>query len=379
MKKLPLLLMLVGLALPALAAKRVSVERLGEIVTQAHDAPDAKAAQQLSNLELTERLSTARLEQWKTQLPGVESQRALVELADASVFLKLPAADIEHAAPPAEDTQHQLMARALVSARIALARMPNFFATRESLLFENLPATQEAGHSVPGQPMHFVNRASATVLYRKGAEVLDTGSPDASKAGMQEGELFSSGQFGPVLAVVLADASQGKLTWSHWERMNGASLAVFRYSVPRKLSHFSIGFSHPRFPGDAVSDRPAYSGEIALDPNNSAVLRLTLRADLKPSSPMVKSNLMVEYGPVEIAGKTYICPLRSVAFVLAHQERSQSDGGPVFLHRAVISPASDEPPLRTLLNDVAFTEYHILRSDASMLKGFTAVPDANLP
>jgi hypothetical protein len=36
------------------------------------------------------------------------------------------------------------------------------------------------------------------------------------------------------------------------------------------------------------------TGEIAVDPENGTVLRPTLEADLKPTDPMVKANIVVE-------------------------------------------------------------------------------------
>ena len=65
MRKLGLLLLLVGIAFPALAAKRVTVEQLEQLLAAAHGKPDAEVARQLSDLELTERLSSARLSRWE--------------------------------------------------------------------------------------------------------------------------------------------------------------------------------------------------------------------------------------------------------------------------------------------------------------------------
>jgi VWFA-related protein len=50
-----------------------------------------------------------------------------------------------------------------------------------------------------------------------------------------------------------------------------------------------------------------------LTPSDGSFLRLTLQADLKPSYPIAVADILVEYGPVEIGGKTYICPVKSVA------------------------------------------------------------------
>ena len=51
-----------------------------------------------------------------------------------------------------------------------------------------------------------------------------------------------------------------------------------------------------------------------------AIIRITVESepgwirqtDLTPLRPVVFSNMMVEYGPVDIGGRSFICPKRSV-------------------------------------------------------------------
>src|ERR1700756_987210 len=73
---LPLVAVLLELAVPALAQERVSVEQLEGILAQAHNTPDADLAARLSDLLLTERLSTVRLTRLKAGVAGAKSQRA---------------------------------------------------------------------------------------------------------------------------------------------------------------------------------------------------------------------------------------------------------------------------------------------------------------
>ena len=70
MRALALLLTLAGFVLPAFGAKRVTVDELEQTLAAAHSLPDAEVAKQLSDLELSERLSTARLDRLETKVPG---------------------------------------------------------------------------------------------------------------------------------------------------------------------------------------------------------------------------------------------------------------------------------------------------------------------
>jgi hypothetical protein len=100
MRRCVLLACLAAMVSPTFAAKRVTVEQLQQVLSAIHSKPDADIARQLSDLQLTERLSTARLLQLEEDFPGPEAQQALTALADLSAFLSLPPAEIPATAAP---------------------------------------------------------------------------------------------------------------------------------------------------------------------------------------------------------------------------------------------------------------------------------------
>jgi hypothetical protein len=108
-----------------------------------------------------------------------------------------------------------------------------------------------------------------------------------------------------------------------------------------------------------------FHGEFSIDPESGAILRLTMQADLRPRLPLDESNIMVEYGPVNIGGKTYICPLRSVSISRARRFMDIHEWGEDFKVYA---------PFETVLNDMVFGQYHLFHSSARMLPGFTPAP-----
>ena len=85
-----LFLALIGLAVPAAAAKRVTVEQLGQILVGARTQPDASFAEKLAELELTERLSRETLSHWQIESLGPASRQAVAILAEESTFLIFP-------------------------------------------------------------------------------------------------------------------------------------------------------------------------------------------------------------------------------------------------------------------------------------------------
>jgi hypothetical protein len=175
MRKLALVWLLVNIAMPALAAKRVTAAQLERQVASDHGKSDAKIAQRLYDLELTERLNPARLSALEAALPGPESRRSLVALADEAAFLDPPAAEIPATAAPDIEVQRQMIARAVDYAANTVHQLPNLFATRDTIRFEDSPAIQESlgdhavsGTFIPYQPLHPVSRSSATVQYLDG-------------------------------------------------------------------------------------------------------------------------------------------------------------------------------------------------------------------
>jgi hypothetical protein len=107
-----------------------------------------------------------------------------------------------------------------------------------------------------------------------------------------------------------------------------------------------------------------YHGEVAIDPATGTILRVTVQAEQPLGSPILQSDIMVEYGPVAIGGKTYTCPVRSVSLA---ETGSMGVPGPF----GESTSAPDTPHL----NDVTFDNYHQFRSESRILSGFIPAPD----
>jgi VWFA-related protein len=346
--------------------ERITVQELEQVLSAAHGKPDAEIARQLSGIELTERLSPARLAHWEASLPGSESRQALLTLADVSEFLDLPASEVPATGAPDRDAQRQIIVLALHYVANTIHQLPNFLATRVTTSFQDVPQT---AINPVYLPLHSVDRSSVTVLYRDRREVVDSGARKDKKS-QPAAPLATWGVFGPLLGRVLVDAAQGTLAWSHWEQGAAGPEAVFRYKVPKEKSHYEVGYCCA--PGEkknrVLEQMPGYHGEIAINPADGTIFRVTLQADLEPPGPVVQADVMVEYGPREIGGKTYICPVRSVSLQLDSVPAAIADDDgrntrDDLLERLLNSPET----VQTLLNDVVFEQYHLFRSHARMV------------
>jgi hypothetical protein len=95
-----------------------------------------------------------------------------------------------------------------------------------------------------------------------------------------------------------------------------------------------------------------------------------VEADLSPVRLVMITDMMVEFGGIEIGGKKYICPQRSVVV---------SRTRPVKPLKVWDVDLTVYAPYETLLDDIAFTNYHKFGSEARILPGFEVVPEAKPP
>lgn len=343
---------------------RVTVEELQQHLIASRGASDSNLAQQLSSLDLIERLSSQRVATMTSELRGKKARQALMAIADLSEFNDLPEAEVPANTPPDITAQASMISRTGDYLRRTILKLPDFTATRTVVSYEETPQSGVGDMRVAHQPLYLSDRYKERVLYRDGHEVTNAASKSGETPGPEDRYLITRGTFGPFLGWVAdAIAVPDSLKWSRWETSGNQVLAVFRYQVPVENSRFQIkGCCLPD--GGEVKGfikTTGYFGEISIDPQSGAVLRLVFRADLTAIPPLVRSDIMVEYGPVDIGGKTYICPVRSVS---------------LWRGRSIIPlPGSNGKlgtfgPYVTALNDMTFDNYHIFRSESRILPGF---------
>jgi hypothetical protein len=367
MRKLILFVMSLAMITPCVAAEHsVTVEQLKQMLAAQQTAGknDGDRAQQLNSLELTEQLTQPTLDRITTEFkPGPKTALSLKLLADSSAFLEPPSGELLDKVPPAVAEQRAMMKSAINFIGVTLHQMPDFLATRLTDSYDNTPLSVTHSGWAPHTDLHSAGTFSQHIVYRNGQEVLDRQQDSSGAKPKNEptpAGLTSIGEFGPALGIILSDASKGILKWSHWEQSTAGPVAIFHYEVPPAASHYWVNYCCVRSSSSDVSDAaasvlpdlnlssnsyhgtPSYHGNLYLDPTTGAVLRVTVVSDLKPSDPIMRAAISVQYGPVEIGGKSYICPVHSIAISLT---KSHSGG-----------EKSDREVLR--INEVSFTDYH---------------------
>lgn len=361
---------------PAIAGQRITVAQLeqklaapaqpaGKANVPAPLLNDAALALEIQHSVLSERLTSTALDRILSEHPfGPQTKQALLLLADRSALLDPPAGELPSLPPPLPRQQQRMLQDASEFVAQSLSHLPDFFATRTVYWFYGFPPELNVSGLAAHVGLHPRGFLSREITYRDGHEIIEPMKQQRLPA-VHENGMESEGEFGPAPAVVLGDLSHGTMTFHHWEHESSGLAAVFRYSVPEAESHYNVNYSCNANPFHA---RPAYHGSIAIDPDSGAILRITMQADWKSNDPVSHVAEVIENGPVEIAGHSYICPSQSLAFMV--EESNICSRSPDF-----------RGDVRSLmLNRTTFTNYHKLGSTSRIiLEPTPGLPRQELP
>jgi hypothetical protein len=382
MRKLALLICLSFTVARAFAVERITVQELQQKLASIEGKSDKDIAQMLADLVLTERVSATRFDELERKLPGERSRLAFVALADTSAFLDLPISEIPQNAPPDRASQAKMLSLAVDFVKKSTSKLPDFLARRTTLRFQdsNFSRLGSVPDTFTPQTFRFLDSSTVTVRYRNGKDEEENTYAQAIHVSTPTSGLMPWGVFGPLLEEVMRGILQGKVGWSHWERGPSGTLAVFRFSVPKEKSSYIVKYCCIPDGHESAKEfeiNPQYHGEIAIEPATGNVLRLVVKSDLPPTAPIFRGDVMIEYGPVSIGGRSFILPRKSAATSVG--SATVARGGIEFnaLTSSIPSPSSRQvdsgfrsPKSRqidefkvTAVNDVVFDDYHVFSAE----------------
>jgi len=330
---------------------------------------DGQLTALIEGLDLSERLSPATLARIVAKLDlGAESTRALQLLADHSAFLDPPANETPAVPAPDADTQKRIVELARHYVFHVLMNLPDFFATRTTAHYDNDPVALQTFAWQTSRSLQLQGTASHQITFRDGKEITDpvpsepSAAPASSAAPAPTG-MDSRGEFGPELVVILTDTANGTFAFHHWEKSPFGLAAVYHYSVPESASHYEVNYACRK--KKPFHSNPSYRGSLSIDPASGAILRVTLATDSSPTDPITNIASVIEYGPVLLGDRRYICPLRSLTFM---QEVANACKRHDAKHR-LLQPIE-------MYNRTTFSHYHHLAATIRLIpeKGGGSVP-----
>jgi hypothetical protein len=343
-KSLGWILVLLMATAPAWAEKKVTVQQLKDLLVsmQQSKKTDSEAADQLKEIELNEELTGSAANSLKSYLPGPYTSVQVEILKEQSAFLAPPATDLPTAPVPDAAAQQAILAKAADFASRVYVQNPHLSVTKTTLRFEDHAITTNSigihnSNSLLA-PVQLVDNQVDLVETDKGIEQA-AASRAKTKWGMN-GEI-SEGEPGTNLdAIFLEASSSGKINWLRWQMIDGRQTAVFSFAVEKEKSHFDV--SYCCFPRTETATHVAsaslvmttgsilsvstwepfkkiagYHGEFFINPDTSLVVRVITRAEMKPTDLVFREDRRIDYGPVVIAGKSYLLPHLSITAMTA--------------------------------------------------------------
>jgi hypothetical protein len=203
---------------PRPGIEKVTVAQLEELVHS-----QSGLLRKLESLELTERLSTPRLDALLKVIHSERERQALTTVADLSLALAPPADEIVNRPAPPLEEQRAMIGRTFDYLQNAIPKLPDFYALRNTVRFEEPAERDNESWKMPhqDQTLHFASGEHATVLYRNGDEVVDKKQKLGKRqvaSGSRTRNLETRGTFGPILSFVLraAATSPSSIEWKRW-------------------------------------------------------------------------------------------------------------------------------------------------------------------
>ena len=215
-----------------------------------------------------------------------------------------------------------------------LAHFPDFIATEKVRQFHNYEANYAPS------PFEGFEKRLVTVddrwhegivytteaAYAAGREYHAKGA--AGKAMNSHIVRVSRGEFGGMLAEILGPGCRPELEWDRWQVLNGVRTAVFRYRIDTANSRYAVSYRvvDPNGKSRQESTKAGQRGFVFVDPRSGAVMRLILYATgFAEATDVNAAGHVLDYGEVNIGGKSYLLPVRSIAYVRVGRFESREE------------------------------------------------------
>jgi len=355
MKRFGWILVVLMMASPAWAAKKVTVQQLKDMLVSLHQAKkaDADVASELKQIELSEELTRSLMNSLVEYVPGPLSTEQIYVLEARSAVLAPPASDLPTAPVPDAATQKALLDKAADYTTKTYAQLPHLTATKTTIRFQDNMEAMVSGsglHSsakemssnpglvVASQFVHYINSTETPVDTENGIEKLPAAK---DKTPWGANAQIALQEQGPVLSTVLAEAqAAGKINWLRWETVNGKQTAVFAFAVDKKKSHYAVNYccfpdseqaGTASFSSAALTGRGGakgnfqtntswknfkttvpYHGELFIDQDTGIVVRLISEAEFKSSDVVHQEDQRIDYSPVKVGDKMLVLPVKTV-------------------------------------------------------------------
>jgi hypothetical protein len=364
MKRIGWVLFVFMAAIPAFAARKITVGQLEDLLRtlQQDKKTDADAATALKQIELTEELTRSTMNSLIGFVPGPRSTEQIYVLEARSADLIPPASDLPATPAPDAETQKSIFDKASTYIANTYEKLPDLSASRTTLRFQdNVEAVSSSsgingsakdvvtnsGFSNPAAFVHYINSTQDRVSVLHGAAQLPS---EKTKIQWGANKMITLQEPDPRPGVVFKQAQEsGTIKWLRWELINGKPAAVYSFDIARKSPGLALNvccFPNVKQAGVATfytatsaaalggggggggggvtgnfqtstewhnyKTTAPYHGEFFIDPDTGILVRMITEAELQPSELVHQVDTRIDYAPTTIAGKVTVVPARTI-------------------------------------------------------------------
>jgi hypothetical protein len=323
--------LLLVVAAPAWSADKMSVSQLKERLQSLHDAGknDHDVARKLTEVELTQSLSSENIRSMQSLLPGQESRGWLNFLAAQSAVLPPPSSEIPATPAPDLATQKVIFGRCIDYVTKVNMHNPHLVATKTTTpySFFVMETSRRDMNTIryrlkPSTTTSYTSNLSVEVESENGIE---TAAPPVPEK--MYGVVKSQISTGPALSLVLQQAVEGgHLSWERWQLIDGRPVGVFFFAVDKTTSRYQVNyccflrqnsvrgtdaFTYLDSSYEPFKQTVPFHGAFFIDPETGAVVRLIMQAELSPSAPVHREDTRIDYGSVKVKDTSVAVPVKT--------------------------------------------------------------------
>jgi hypothetical protein len=195
------------------------------------------------------------------------------------------------------------------------SHLPDFLCTQIVNRAENVRSRGWKPMDVLTLQLSYVNRLEHYKLIAIDSKPSNT---DFEKLG---GSL-SEGEFGSILAEIFQPRT-AQFVWSHQEVLRDRTVDVFDYKIVESRSDYWLQYESKTVRQTKI--RVAHHGKVYIDPVTAEVLRVDRIADIPANFPITEASTTIDYGPVTVAGQSYLLPLLATASLNTRWQDSQNE------------------------------------------------------
>jgi hypothetical protein len=328
MKRLGWILVLLMVASPAWADKKITVQQLKDLLVtmQQGKKTDFEVSTRLKEFEMIEELTAAAKLKLLFLSPGPLTSEQLCVLEARTSILAPPPSDLPDLPTPDAAAQRAILDKAIGFAAKNDQQIPRLTAMKTVAHYGHLNEFNywgnKGGNNNGGisrdrgdlKVMSLTSRYVETVTIDQGVEKVTVSKADPTLMRISQ---LSEGGTRPALSKILHQADEdGKIHWLRWETINGTKTAVFSFAVDKRKALYAVDYCC--FPtrgdfGDEVVRKPfkktvGLHGEFFIDPDTGTTLRIVIQAEFAPSDFIEQEDTRIDYGTETIGGNVYVVP-----------------------------------------------------------------------